>query len=64
MNAILFTGYLSALIYYMFVDGTLFKIHIILLILYTVIFNYWLIDRKDVIKRKNILITSFDGNYY
>ncbi len=63
MNALIILGFLAAIIYGIFIDGTYFKIYFALVLLYTVIFNYVFIRRSDLIKRKNITAVTWSGKY-
>ena len=61
MNALIIIGFIAAIFYGIFVDGTYFKIYFTLLFLYTVICNHLLINKNDISKRRNILVTSWNG---
>lgn len=61
MNALIGLGFISAMLYGLFVDGTYFKIYFTLVFLYTVIFNFIFIRRTDFIKRKNITAVTWGG---
>lgn len=60
-NALIILGYIAAIVYGIFVDGTFFKIYFVLIALYTIIFNHLLIDKRHFTKRKNITVTSWSG---
>jgi hypothetical protein len=62
MNAFFGVGILTALLYGIFIDGTFFKLYFVVLALYTFICNSLCINKKQITKRKNITITSWDGN--
>lgn len=62
MNALIVIGFISAIIYGILVDGTFFKIYFALVALYTVIFQFVFINRKQIIKRKNITVSTWAGN--
>ena len=64
MNAFFGVGILTGILYGIFIDGTFFKIYFVLLALYTIICNHLTINKSHVTKRKNITITSWDGNNY
>ena len=62
MNAFFGGGLLTALLYGIFIDGTFFKLYFVVLALYTFICNSSLcINQKEITKRKNITITSWDA---
>ena len=61
MNALFGIAILTGIIYGIFVDGTYFKIYFGLLLIYQVVTQYFLINRKELTKRKGILVTSWDG---
>ena len=61
MNALIILGFLAAIIYGLLIDGTYFKIYLGLVLIYTVIFNFILIRRKDFTKRKNITAVTWNG---
>jgi hypothetical protein len=62
MNALMCLGLIAGILYGIFVDGTYFKIYFALVIIYTVVFNNLLVNKKDITKRKNILVTTWNGN--
>ena len=59
MNALFGLGVVAAIIYSLFVDGTFFKIYLVLLISYVVIFQFIFINRADISKRKNLTIATW-----
>ncbi len=61
MNALIILGFIAAILYGIFVDGTYFKIYFALVLLYTVIFNFVFIRRSDFTKRKNITAVTWNG---
>lgn len=62
MNSFIVLGFISAMLYGIFVDGTFFKIYFSLVALYIVIFNFIFIDKKSIPKRKNITAVTWSGN--
>lgn len=62
MNALLGLGILAGIIYGIFIDGTYFKLYFGLVLIYHILTQYVLINRKELTKRKGILVTSWDGN--
>ena len=64
MNALFGVGFVSGIVYGLLVDGTYFKIYAVILLFYTVVFNFILIDRTHFTKRKNINVTSWNGNLH
>lgn len=64
MNALFGIGCVAGIIYGIFVDGTFFKIYFALIAFYTVVFNFLLIDRKQLTTRKNINATSWGGKRF
>lgn len=64
MNALFGIGCVAGIIYGIFVDGTFFKIYFALIAFYTVVFNFLLIDRKQLTTRKNINATSWGGERF
>jgi hypothetical protein len=56
-------GFLSGIVYGIWIDGTFFKIYFTILALYTIVFNNLLINKKQTTKRKNIAATSWCGKY-
>ena len=61
MNALIILGFLAAILYGLFVDGTYFKIYFALVLIYIVIFNFIFINRAHVTKRKNITVATWNG---
>lgn len=61
MNALLVLGYIAALLYGVFIDGSYFMIYIPLVLAYYVVTQFFILDKKDITKRKNMLITTWDG---
>lgn len=63
MNALIVLGFIAAILYGIFIDGTFFKIYFSLVFLYTVFFNYIFIRRSDLTKRKNITAVTWSGKF-
>ncbi|CDW81108.1 2-oxo acid dehydrogenase acyltransferase [Stylonychia lemnae] len=61
MNTFIILGFISAILYGIFVDGTYFKIYFSLVALYIVIFNFIFIDKKSIPKRKNITAVTWSS---
>jgi hypothetical protein len=55
---------LTAILYGIFIDGTFFKLYFVLLAIYTVVCNNLCINKKQITKRRNITITTWDGNSF
>ena len=64
MNAFFGIAIITGIIYGIFIDGTYFKIYFGLLAIYHVVTQHILINRKELTKRKGILVTSWDGKLY
>lgn len=62
MNALFGVGAVTGIVYGILVDGTFLKLYFALLAFYTVVFNIILIDKKQTTLRKNINVTSWNGN--
>jgi Ca2+/Na+ antiporter len=62
-NAMIGIGFLSGIVYGIWIDGTFFKIYFTILALYTIVFNNLLINKKQTTKRKNIAATSWCSKY-
>ena len=54
-------GCISGILYGIFEDGTFFKYYFALLFLYTVISRHFLIDHREVTKRKNMNVTCWNA---
>lgn len=63
-NALVGVGIVTGILYGIFVDSTYFKIYLTVLLIYTVVFNFLLIDKKQSPKRKIITVTSWDGKLF
>ncbi len=61
MNAFFGIGFVTAILYGILVDGTYLKIYFALTLIYIVVFNNLLINKKHFTKRKNINVTSWCG---
>ena len=64
MNAFFGIVILTAILYGIFIDGTFFKLYFVLLAIYTVVCNNLCINKKHITKRRNITITTWDGNSF
>jgi undecaprenyl pyrophosphate phosphatase UppP len=64
MNAMITIGFIAAIFYGILVDGTFFKIYFVLLAIYTIGFKMLFIDSSHYNKRKNMNVTSWNGNRY
>lgn len=63
MNALIVLGFIAAILYGIFIDGTFFKIYFALIAIYTVIFQFIFINRSHFTKRKNITVATWGGKY-
>jgi len=59
MNALIILGFISAMLYGILIDGTFFKIYFALIAIYTVIFQFIFVDRRNLPKRKNITAVTW-----
>ena len=64
MNALFGLGIVAAIIYTLLIDSTFFKIYLVLLIGYIVIFQFIFLKRGDLSKRKNITVATWGGNAF
>ena len=61
MNAFIILGFIAAILYGLFVDGTYFKIYFALIAIYIVFFQFIFINRSHLTKRKNITAVTWGG---
>ena len=61
MNALIVLAILTGIFYGIFIDGTFFKIYFALLVIYHVLTQVIFVNKKDIIKRKKITITTWDA---
>eukprot|EP00347_Sterkiella_histriomuscorum_P023920 403332930 len=59
MNAFIILGFIAAILYGLFVDGTYFKIYFALIAIYIVFFQFIFINRSHLTKRKNITAVTW-----
>lgn len=59
-NALIGIGFVAGLVYGILIDGTFFKIYFTLILLYMIVTENFLINKKDFNKRKNINATSWN----
>lgn len=62
MNALFGVAILTGILYGFFIDGTFFKLYFGVLVVYHVVTQILLTNRKELTKRKAILVTTWDGN--
>ena len=59
MNALIILGFLAGVIYGIFVNCTFMMIYLAIVVAYTVMVEFFWVDKKHVTKRKNIAVTSW-----
>ena len=60
-NAFIGIGFVAGVLYGILIDGTFLIIYITLILVYMIVVENFLINRKDFNKRKNINVTSWNG---
>jgi len=64
MNALIILGFISAMLYGILIDGTYFKIYFAVIAIYTVIFQFIFVDRRNLPRRKNITAVTWASKNY
>ena len=59
-NALIGIGFVAGVVYGILIDGTFFKIYFTLILVYMIVVENFLINKKDFNKRKNINVTSWN----
>ena len=60
-NAFIGIGFVAGVLYGILIDGTFLIIYLTLILVYMIVVENFLINRKDFNKRKNINVTSWNG---
>ena len=60
-NAFIGIGFVAGVLYGVLIDGTFLIIYLTLILVYMIVVENFLINRKDFNKRKNINVTSWNG---